>query len=63
VDGDRASVIKAAERQMTECHTNACVANGRAYGDGFGLVTVGGRCVHLAETGSLFKALEEFIRE
>lgn len=63
VDGDRASVIDAAERQLTECHTDACVANGRAYGDGFGFVTVGGGCVHLADAGSLFKALEQFIHK
>jgi len=63
VDGDRASVINAAERQIAECHTDACVANGRAYGDGFGLVTGGGRCVHLTDIGNLFKALEEFIHK
>ena len=63
VEGDRANVIGAAERQITECRTDACVANGRAYGDGFGLVTRGGRCVHLTDAGSLFRALEEFIRK
>ena len=62
VDGDRTSVIGAAKRQITECRTDACVANGRAYGDGFGLVTGGGRCVHLVDPVSLFKALEEFTR-
>lgn len=58
VDGGRATVISAAERQITECRTNACVANGRAYGDGFGLVTVGGPCLHQTDAESLFKALE-----
>src|SRR6185436_9168041 len=38
VDGDRASVIRAAEKQIAECLMDACVANGPAYGLGFGLV-------------------------
>ncbi len=63
VDGDRAGVINAAQRQIAECRTDACVANGRAYGDGFGLVTAGRRCAHLADTANLFKALEELIQK
>ena len=38
VDGGRAGVIRLAERQITDCRTDACVANGPAYGAGFGLV-------------------------
>jgi len=57
VDGDRASVLAAAERQLRECRTDACVANGKAYGLGFGIVTGPGRCAHHRDTGSLFAAL------
>jgi phosphopantothenoylcysteine decarboxylase/phosphopantothenate--cysteine ligase len=63
VEGDRAGVIELAERQMTECRTDACVANGPAYGRGFGLVKAGGGCTHLPDTAALFAALEELIRE
>jgi phosphopantothenate---cysteine ligase (CTP) len=63
VDGDRASVISAGERQIAEHRTDACVVNGRAYGDGFGLVTGAGSCAHLADAGRLFNALEEFVRK
>ena len=42
VEGGRAGVIQLAERQITECRTDACVANGPAYGAGFGLVRGGG---------------------
>jgi phosphopantothenoylcysteine decarboxylase/phosphopantothenate--cysteine ligase len=58
VDGDRAGALAQAERQITECRTNACVANGPAYGKGFGLVTEPGQCQHLDDAKALFAALE-----
>jgi phosphopantothenoylcysteine decarboxylase/phosphopantothenate--cysteine ligase len=60
VDGDRSDVIRLAEKQVSECSTDACVANGPAYGSGFGLVS-GGKSVHLADSASLFAALEKFV--
>jgi phosphopantothenoylcysteine decarboxylase/phosphopantothenate--cysteine ligase len=62
VDGQRADVIRAAEKQMAECLTNACVANGPAYGKGFGVVTKAGACAHLADKPALFEALERSLR-
>ncbi len=58
VDEDRASVIARAEKQIEENHTDACVANGRAYGFGFGLVTGPGRCAHFPDPQELYAALE-----
>ena len=46
VDGDRGSVLAAAEQQIRECRTSGCVANGPAYGEGFGLVFHGERHIH-----------------
>lgn len=63
VEGDRAGVIRLAEAQIAECHTDACVANGPAYGTGFGLVRAGQPCVPLPDTAALCEALEAFIRE
>ena len=63
VEGGRADAIQLAQRQTDECHTDACVANGPAYGTGFGLVKKGGEFTHLADAAALFTALEEFIRE
>src|SRR5438445_6520641 len=34
VDGDRPTVVRLAEKQITESLTDACVANGPAYGEG-----------------------------
>ena len=60
LEGNRAAAIAKAEQQITENRTDACVANGRAYGDGFGLVTGLGRCRHLADVAALYAALAEF---
>lgn len=62
VDGERADVIRAAEKQIAECLTNACVANGPAYGEGFGLVARSGSCTHIADRAVLFEILAREIR-
>jgi len=63
VDGDRADAIRRAEQQIAQCRIHACVANGSAYGEGFGLVRAGGQCAHLADANALFAALEELLHE
>ena len=57
-DGKRADALRAAKRQITDCSTDACVANGPAYGRGFGLVTARGQ-KHFADMTKLFAALEK----
>lgn len=57
VDGDRAAVIAAAEKQIRECLTDACVANGPAYGEGFGFVRSIGKANHLPDRVALFEQL------
>ncbi len=61
VDGDRGEAVRLAERQIREARINACVANGPAYGEGFGLVRAGGARVHLAERGLLYDALGQML--
>ena len=63
VGGERARVVRLAGEQIAECHTDACGANGSAYGAGFGLVRGGGEYLHLPDTVALFAALEELMRE
>jgi phosphopantothenoylcysteine decarboxylase/phosphopantothenate--cysteine ligase len=58
VEGDRAAVLAKAEAQMRENQTDACVANGPAYGAGLGLLRRNGQCLHFHERESLFAALE-----
>jgi phosphopantothenate---cysteine ligase (CTP) len=61
LDGDRARVIQVAEQQIANNRTDACVVNGAAYGDGFGLVTRPGRCAHLPDAQGLYHALAGLI--
>lgn len=63
VDGNRAGVIAKAARQIADSRTDACVANGAAYGLGFGFVTGRSDCVHLRNMKQLFAALERFISQ
>jgi phosphopantothenoylcysteine decarboxylase/phosphopantothenate--cysteine ligase len=63
VEGNRPGAIQLAERQIIECRTDACVANGPAYGTGFGLVRSGGETSHLPDKAALFSALEKLICE
>ncbi len=62
VEGGRDAVMGLAEAQISECQTDACVANGPAYGEGFGLITATGRCLHFEDRLQLFGGLEEILR-
>jgi phosphopantothenoylcysteine decarboxylase/phosphopantothenate--cysteine ligase len=53
VDGGRQDVVAAAEAQIRTCETNACVVNGPAYGEGFGLVLKEQRLLHVADPETL----------
>jgi phosphopantothenoylcysteine synthetase/decarboxylase len=61
VDGDRASVLRAAEQQLRNCRTDLCVANGPAFGPGFGLVSHTGQCVDLPDQEKLFATLSQLL--
>lgn len=55
-DGKRADALRAAEKQIADCATDFCVANGPAYGQGFNLVSAD-RQKHFTTMASLFTAL------
>jgi phosphopantothenoylcysteine decarboxylase/phosphopantothenate--cysteine ligase len=57
-DGRRTDAVDAARKQLAAAGTDACVANGPAYGSGFGLVTAQTRR-HFADCDRLFFALEK----
>jgi phosphopantothenoylcysteine decarboxylase/phosphopantothenate--cysteine ligase len=61
-DGGRADAISAAKEQITGCSTDLCIANGPAYGEGFGWVARDGSVVHLSSAPLLFEALDKFVR-
>lgn len=62
VEGARPDAIRAAEKQIAESHLDACVANGPAYGDGFGLLGRNSACEHLDNRTALFESLERLLR-
>ena len=62
VDGNRANVLAEAQRQLRDSLTDVCVANGPAYGEGFGLITAAGSCNHVPNHAELFEALEKTLR-
>jgi len=57
-DGRRADALRSARKQLADCATDFCVANGPAYGKGFNLVSPDGQ-KHFANVGKLFSALEK----
>lgn len=57
VDGNQAAAIQAAEAQMRECNTEACVVNGPAYGEGFGLAMPERPLRHFDEVQGLYASL------
>ena len=59
-NGGRPDALRAAERQMAECATDCCVANGPAYGKGFCLMGHATR-KHFARAKTLFVALERLL--
>lgn len=61
VDGTRETVLAAAEKQIRECLTDACVANGPAYGEGFGILASNGKCAHLISREELYGKLASLL--
>lgn len=63
LDGDRERVISVATQQIQSNRTDACVVNGTAYGEGFGLLRGDGRCEHVADAPALYAAFDTLLRE
>ena len=57
------ATICQAQKQINENDTNACVINGTAYGEGFGLLKKGSEtATHLDNPKILFNALANLIK-
>lgn len=57
--GHRDDALAAGMRQITACGTRACVVNGPAYGNGFGVLRASGEIQHLPDRRALCKYLVE----
>ena len=62
VDGDRDSVLAKARQQIAGNNTNACVANGAAYGKGFGVVRGSGKVTHADTPAELYAVLVSMLK-
>ncbi|HTL73666.1 MAG TPA: phosphopantothenoylcysteine decarboxylase [bacterium] len=58
-NGRRPDALRAAKKQMADCATDACVANGPAYGIGFCILDARGGQAHFRDAAKLFTALEK----
>jgi len=61
VDGDRASAVHRAMEQVRRCNTDLCVANGKAYGTGFGICDADRLLQHARGHHDLFTALAGYL--
>lgn len=57
--GNKETALAAGRAQISSCATDACVVNGPAYGQGFGLLSREGTLIHLADRTSLCAHLAE----
>jgi phosphopantothenoylcysteine decarboxylase/phosphopantothenate--cysteine ligase len=60
VDGPREGVLSLSRKQMLESLTDACVANGPGYGEGYGFITGDETAVHCQDQKELFATLAKF---
>lgn len=58
-DGNLETASKKGRQQISENRTDACILNGPAYGDGFGVLTLEGNCEHQTTAQALFQNLEQ----
>lgn len=63
VEGDRASTIAVGKRQIQQCLTDACVLNGPAYGDGFGVLPAHGELIQAEDAVELYLALGRRLKQ
>jgi len=61
LDGTNADALAKGRQQMEECLTDACVLNGKSYGDGFGVISRAGELIHLANKPALCRFLIDWI--
>jgi phosphopantothenoylcysteine decarboxylase/phosphopantothenate--cysteine ligase len=61
LEGNRAQAVARGRQQLIDNGTDVCVVNGRAFGAGFGLVTLEGGCRNVRDKMRLFEALNRLL--
>jgi hypothetical protein len=60
LDGDRPAALAKGAAQIRECRTDACVVNGAAYGEGFGILLPDETLTEVADKRGLATALLDY---
>jgi phosphopantothenoylcysteine synthetase/decarboxylase len=60
LDGTADNVMARGRQQMNDCLTDACVLNGEAYGNGYGVISRSGEQAHLPDKVALCRFLIEW---
>ena len=60
LDGDRFAALAKGGAQIRECRTDACVVNGAAYGEGFGILLPDGSLTEVADKRKLAALLVDY---
>jgi len=60
LDGDRPAALAKGAAQIRECRTDACVVNGAAYGEGFGILLPDGTLMEVADKRGLATTLLDY---
>jgi phosphopantothenoylcysteine synthetase/decarboxylase len=63
LEGKRPQALQKAWRQIVDCQTDASIANGTAYGDGFGFCTAPSSHLHLENEEALIRHLISWLPE
>ena len=63
VDGARSQAIERAQSQIQASRSDACVVNGAAYGDGFGILQPSGEIRHSPDSSALFQDLATLVAQ
>ncbi len=63
LNGTRTEALAKVWRQIRECHTDACVINGRAWGEGFGFCAPPESVCELADKQAVADFLPRWLRE
>jgi hypothetical protein len=60
LDGDRFAALAKGAAQIRECRTHACVVNGAAYGEGFGILLPNEKLTEVADKRGLAAVLVNY---
>ena len=61
-EGSKAEITESARTQISECHTDACVLNGPAYGDGYLFLPAAGEPTPCSDPVALGHVIAEFLK-